>query len=419
MIFLGQPPSNIQEFIDQELAKSWSSYWIGDSEYFIDTTDVNFQTLPNSSEITKFVLAPMANIVPGGLVGCTNIEEISIMGSDSSLSDIADFQFLRTINANNIKIITTRKYAGNQCLENFNAEKALKIEAGAFKHCRNLKNLNIPSVEEIEGDPNYENLITRIGGTFESCSSLTEVELPNIKTIGEYAFVNCIGLSNLNISNVNYIRPYAFSGCSNLETIDATNLKELYKDDLGNTPFRNCGKLKSIHVDAYKIESTDMTIYQGLRSLPDSDGNIDSIIVRVSTDSHGNIYNAKLEYVVPTIQHLETDAYKISYGCMTDSANLESIKITGAAEIDIWAFPAGDPITNKNKLKYIDFSEYKYSQPPRLIAEASEYYGTPDIDQLVEFLPDDYIIYVSEAKKNMWLNDPIWGTLVDHIQVKN
>lgn len=104
---------------------------------------------------------------------------------------------------------------------------------------------------------------------------------------------------------------------------------------------------------------------------------------------------------------------------MTDAFNLESVKITGAAKIDIWAFPIGDAITDKNNLKYLDFSEYKYSQTPTLIAEASACADEPNIDTLVEYLPDDYVIYVSEAKKNMWLNDPVWGALADHIQVKN
>ena len=64
--------------------------------------------------------------------------------------------------------------------------------------------------------------VTSIGDyAFQSCSSLTSVELPNsVTSIGEWAFSYCSSLTSVEIGNsVTSIGNYAFSNCENLKKL--------------------------------------------------------------------------------------------------------------------------------------------------------------------------------------------------------
>ena len=62
-------------------------------------------------------------------------------------------------------------------------------------------------------------------GSFESCSSLTSVTIPNsVTSIGNYAFYKCSGLTSVTIPNsVTSIGESAFSGCSGLTSVTIPN----------------------------------------------------------------------------------------------------------------------------------------------------------------------------------------------------
>jgi len=62
-------------------------------------------------------------------------------------------------------------------------------------------------------------------GSFDGCSGLTSITIPNsVTTIGGYAFYGCTGLTSVIIPNsVTTIEHYAFSGCSGLPSITIPN----------------------------------------------------------------------------------------------------------------------------------------------------------------------------------------------------
>ena len=78
-------------------------------------------------------------------------------------------------------------------------------------------------------------------GTFDNCTGLTSVIIPNsVTTIGEYAFKSCTGLTSITIPNsVTTIGDWAFKECTGLTTLNfnAINCSGFV---YGYNPFNGC-----------------------------------------------------------------------------------------------------------------------------------------------------------------------------------
>ena len=105
---------------------------------------------------------------------------------------------------------------------------------------------------------------------FRDCKNLTKVDLPNVTTIGEYAFKGT-GLKELTLPATKEIANYAFKNCSNLTKVDfanvttigesafeGTNLKELILPatitSIGNNTFND---IDNVTINATKVPSLD------------------------------------------------------------------------------------------------------------------------------------------------------------------
>ena len=77
---------------------------------------------------------------------------------------------------------------------------------------------------------------------FYSCESLRTVELPNVVTIGQYAFAHCEKMTRA-ITNAKTIGTYAFAYCCLLDHLDLPNLTNVdYKSFYGTNALR-CVKI--------------------------------------------------------------------------------------------------------------------------------------------------------------------------------
>lgn len=89
------------------------------------------------------------------------------------------------------------------------------INDNAFEFCIGLKSANIP------------NGVTSIRGTFNACSALTSVTLPDtLQTIGDSAFMECSSLTSITIpSSVTMIESCAFDYCEALTDFNFNGTK--------------------------------------------------------------------------------------------------------------------------------------------------------------------------------------------------
>ena len=165
----------------------------------------------------------------------------------------------------------------------------------AFKDCRSLTSLNLPSgITSIGEDAFYEcsgltNLVlpsgvTSIGhsafyecsgltsltlpsgitsinySTFSCCSGLTNLVLPSsVTSIGNNAFSSCHGLTSITLpSSVTSIGDYAFSGCYGLTRITLPS----GVTSIGKYAFSDCSSLASIYVYAEKMPKMGSYVFQ-------------------------------------------------------------------------------------------------------------------------------------------------------------
>ena len=144
------------------------------------------------------------------------------------------------------------------------------IGEGAFRGCKNLKNLHLSFVREI-GDwafyqcgitsLNIPGSLTNIGGVaaFQECSNLTSVIIANgVTNIGQQAFAYCGKLTSVSIpESVTTIGNCAFCNCNSLTSITIPNSVT----DIGNGTFQYCSGLTSITLPNNITNTGEATFY--------------------------------------------------------------------------------------------------------------------------------------------------------------
>ena len=126
-----------------------------------------------------------------------------------------------------------------------------------FKDCTALEEINIPkSIQVIQPQE------------FLECSSLKTVDFrgTSVVRLCEEAFKGCTSLTSVYLGEPENlsIDAYAFQDCTNLETVDCskTNISSI-----DNYAFYNCSKLKKIDLSSSTMEQTGQSIFRACTSL--------------------------------------------------------------------------------------------------------------------------------------------------------
>lgn len=153
---------------------------------------------------------------------------------------------------------------------------------GTFEGCTGLTGVDIP------------NTITKIGANcFEGCTGLTSVTIPNSisEICDEDVFKECTGLKSITIpDSVTRIGNYAFNGCTGIKTV--TLGKNI--TTIGTGAFNGCTGFKEITIpnSVTKIENDAFNSCTGLKSLSIPDN-----VTTIGTGAFSNctgIINLKL-----------------------------------------------------------------------------------------------------------------------------
>lgn len=187
------------------------------------------------------------------------------------------------------------------------------IRASAFENCTSLKTIKLLDTDYLDvsgkcevGTFNFPMTLLKTDVAMTSTGSNnktfanTQVEkiniLPNLKTIGSYAFNGCSHLTEVNFlysehSILTSVKSNAFEGCSSLASMTfPTTISTL-----GSSVFKNCTSLVSVNVgELSKVETFQASLFSGCTHL----GNV-TIPNKVRNIKEYAFYmNYALEYVI-------------------------------------------------------------------------------------------------------------------------
>lgn len=177
--------------------------------------------------------------------GCYKLKSIEI---PNSVKNLGNYCFVYCSNLKTAKLnnnnLSFGMFQGCSSLENVNIPQVTRIENSTFEGCSSLKNISLP-----------EGIIQICANAFFGCKSLESITLPTtLKTLGDMnstgnigCFQNCTNLKEIIIpSNVSGIAYASFKGCTQLERITlGSSLKNIKGE-----AFKDCPNLKEINVFA-------------------------------------------------------------------------------------------------------------------------------------------------------------------------
>lgn len=140
-----------------------------------------------------------------------------------------------------------------------------EIGAHAFENCYSLKTIS-----------NHDSIMSIGEYAFSGCASLMSISLANLTVIENNTFEKCTALTSIAIPNkVNYVNNYAFSGCTSLNFVAiGENVK-----NIGEYAFENCFSIDTIYCYSKtppEISNTVFNNYDAILFIPCSAHNYQS-----------------------------------------------------------------------------------------------------------------------------------------------
>ncbi len=138
------------------------------------------------------------------------------------LTDVGDYAFAQCSNLKSVNVNDLSPFKSNT----FDGSKITSVtlkNATEFKLNDNLLCSIFPNVESFSA----AKVVSLPENAFYGCQSLARVNLPSVKTIGDYAFAHT-AITELNLSLLETISPYSFADMPALQTFNAPKLTKMY-----------------------------------------------------------------------------------------------------------------------------------------------------------------------------------------------
>jgi hypothetical protein len=239
VISFNGPTRNKHQFI------GWNELSDGTGTWYYFATTLDAPTLPIDQSIyTQWIDEEESDfiITNGTIIGLTEQgKSKSDLVVPNHMSSDSASPFITAITENafkNVATIVTMNF-DPEWATRAGGQPTLEIRAGAFFGCKNMREINFPSVLTTIGD-----------GAFENCTALTRIEIPNATTtIGNRAFINCGNAVELRLGDIESGKLYsigdsAFENCTKITSAILPNTTRY----AGRSAFSNCGEITTIYI---------------------------------------------------------------------------------------------------------------------------------------------------------------------------
>ncbi len=214
---------------------------------FLGAAALNTVTIPNNITSIK------ANM----FMNCTSLTKVEF---NSNITSIGSYAFNGCTSLTSVGNLTKVKDVGES---SFMGTKLSYVTFGddfttfskyAFKDCTSL-------VSVVLGN----NVKTIPMNTFFGCTSLENINLSNVTSVGDYAFYGCTSLTSVNLENVTTLGKQAFVGCTSLTSVE--DLSKVTVFGIGGTIFKDCTSLKTVNLGSTNLKEIPTQTFQGCTSL--------------------------------------------------------------------------------------------------------------------------------------------------------
>ena len=188
---------------------------------------------------------------------------------------------------NRVTSVSIRAFQGMDKLVKVQMDSLLTIPESCFNGCSKLNEVSFASATEMRGSAfsganALEEIVLlsmkKLSSSALSNTKIVRVNMPQLTTVGIYAFQYCRNLEEIHFASLKTIDQLVFNGCSSLKTIDIPNLVTI-----GNSAFANCTSLEELELPA-SVRTIDTNAFG-------SDTSLRTVIFRSST-MNSIAYNA-------------------------------------------------------------------------------------------------------------------------------
>lgn len=285
--------------------------------------------------------------------GNTAIEHFDEFDKFTRVTSLINSAFRGDINLRSITLNSSITSIG---ISAFNNCSALEVEINlpyltslglAAFYSAGIKSFKADALESIYGDDSSNS-------TFSYCKNLTTVDLPSIKSVGNFGFHGCTSLRSVNIETVESLGISAFKGCTSLggnmylpnlvgalplgaflgtaiTSFIAPKLTDINGDNETNSAFTDCNELQEVILDS--IQTIGRRVFQNRTSLRSI--KIDTV-EEIGANAFYNCTSLEIEELnLPNLKTLGSNAfYGVSFKKISNLGSITTLN-TGIGDASV------------------------------------------------------------------------------------
>ncbi len=260
-----------------------------------------FSSLNKLKKVEFAANSKLTTIDQNAFAGCTALTTVTLPARAISIKDFAFYATSSLVNIDLSKVTDIATYAfASSSLKDIDLSNVVTIGAGAFYGNSSLKTLKLAANAKI-GEYAFAN------------SSLVSVDLLGDATIGDAAFSGCVYLTSFDFSEVTgKIGDFAFYQCFSLASVVAP-----YVTELGEGAFSDCASLAELKAERLEIIGNNAF---------------------APNDENATYINRLVSVTLPALKHVGDYAF---YGAL----NLQSIDLSKVTFVGEGAFALCEALT--------------------------------------------------------------------------